>query len=81
MVETSESNSEPSRLEPGERITYTGGVLWRRMTHASMPLAKLTIDTTGLTIEPNWERFLTARFMWRLFRLPSFSVPGLRSTA
>ena len=60
--------SNANSIEPR---TYIGGLLWRRWSRASWPLAKLTIEPNGLTIAPTLSRFPT---VWGFLGIPTLSV-------
>ena len=63
-----------ARPKEGERIepkTYIGGVRWRRWTIASWPLAKLTIEASGITIAPSVPWFPG---IWRLLGIPTLHL-------
>ena len=68
MVITTAPHNEQSEREPG---TYIGGVRWRKLTNVSWPLAKLTIEPTGVSIAPSLSRFPA---VWRLLGIPTLRL-------
>ncbi len=60
--------ADESAKEDMQPKTYTGGIRWRKLTNVSAPLGRLTIDSTGIVVEPSTTRL---PLLWKILGIPT----------